>query len=91
MTDLREIPLRLAFRSEGPFWNAYLATRDSMEGAKLIGSILLRPSMENDAIKDGFMDLMKAVFNHAVEQTTGHTIDYFDVQPAPEHERSGHG
>jgi hypothetical protein len=86
-----EMKLRLAFRHEGECRNAYLAVPDTMDGAKLIGSIIIGAVTSNSERKQAFMDLMKAVMSDGVENMTGTRPDHFDVQSAPESERSGHG
>jgi len=83
--------LRIAFREEGNFWNAYLALPNTMNNAKLIGSIAMGAVKKNHEVKDGFMALMKQVLADAMESMAGFAspIDW-EVTPAPESERSGH-
>ena len=87
---MSKMKIRLALREEGNFWNAYLALSDTMEGAKLLGSIVISAVKKNPDVKAKFMDVMKDIIADAVEGTTGTAPDYWDTQPAPEAERSGH-
>lgn len=81
--------VRVALREEGQFWNAYLATADSMNGAKLIGSIMIGAARKNPEIKAAFQALMQQVLADAVEEVTGAPPKKWDVGPAPESERAG--
>jgi hypothetical protein len=83
--------LRLALREEGSFWNAYIARADTMEGAKLIGSILMGPVRRNPDVKADFMALMKTVLADGIKEFTGEEPTKWDERAAPESERSGHG
>jgi len=82
--------VRLAMRQEGNFWNAYLALPDTMEGAKLIGSIIIGAVAQDPKIKRDFMKLMQRVLGNAIRDTTGEKPKEWDINPAPESERSGH-
>lgn len=81
--------LRLALRHEGDFWNAYIALANTMDGAKLIGSMLIGPAMKNPEIKQTFKDLMQQVMADGIEAMTGKAPEEFVTTPAPESERSG--
>ena len=83
--------VRLALRHEGEWWNAYLARENTMKDAKLIGAILFGAAKKSPEVKQMFMDLMQRVLADAIEETTGTAPDKWDVSPAPESERSGHG
>lgn len=83
--------LRLAFRVEGQFWNCYVAESDTMEGARLVGSVLFDAARSSAAVKSGFISLMKSVFEEIAEAATGAEVSHWVTTPAPEHERSGHG
>ena len=83
--------LRLAFRQEGDWWNVYMAQPDTMEGARLIGTILMGAVINNPERKQTFMALMQEVFADAVKSVTGERPTEFEEQAAPEHERAGHG
>ncbi len=82
--------VRIALREEGTFWNAYLALSDSMDGAKLIGSIMMGAVRKDADIKAAFQLLMKQVLANAVEEVTGSPPDKWEIMPAPESERAGH-
>ncbi len=84
------VPVRVAFRVEGDMWNAYLASGESMQGARLLGSILMALVANNQDRKAAFMDLMQDVLAELVREAVGQEPS-FSVGPAPEHERSGHG
>lgn len=79
---------RLAFRVEGDFWNAYWTPESTMSGAILIGSLRMTFA-EVPALKDHFMDLVRASFNEIVKQTVGGYATFDEPRPAPEHERGG--
>jgi len=81
--------IRLALREEGNFWNAYMALTDTMDGAKLIGSIVIGAVNKDLEIKNDFMDLMKRVLALAIKETTGETPDTWHTGPAPDSERGG--
>lgn len=81
--------IRLALREEGSFWNAYLAMSDTMDGAKLIGSIMIGAARKNPEIKAAFQALMQQVLADAIEDVTGEAPDKWDVQRGPESERAG--
>ncbi len=83
--------IRLALREEGSFWNAYLAKTDSMDGAKLIGSISIGAVKKNPEAKAAFQALMQQILADAVEHVTGEPPEKWDIGPAPEAERAGHG
>jgi len=82
--------IRLAMRQEGNFWNAYLALPDTMENAKLIGSIMMGAIARDPKIKKDFMKLMQRVLGNAIKDTTGEKPKDWVINPAPESERSGH-
>ena len=82
--------IRIAFREEGNFWNAYMAQPDTMENAKLIGSIAMGAVRKDKKIKEDFMRLMERVMALAIKETTGEKIKDWVVGLAPESERSGH-
>jgi hypothetical protein len=82
--------IRLAMRQEGNFWNAYLALADTMEGAKLIGSVSMGAVVRDPKVKADFMKLMQRVLGNAIKDTTGEKPKDWNIGPAPESERSGH-
>ena len=83
---------RLALRQEGSFWNAYYALPDTMKGSILLGSIHLGAIIDRPERKEQFMEMMRQVLGDAIEQGTGTRPEWpTPPQPAPEHERGGHG
>ncbi len=84
-----KITMRLAFRQEGEFWNAYIAKHNTMDDAIFIGSIILATCKKDPAIKDAFVELMKVVFSNALEEITGEAPEAFEMRTAPESEKSG--
>ena len=78
--------MRLALRQEGKFWNAYLASPDTMEGATLLGSIMLSVVKKNPKHKEAFMQLMQTVIGDALEEIVGIAPDFID-RVAPDGER----
>jgi hypothetical protein len=90
MTKTKPMPLRLALRGEGRWWNAYLAKPDTMDDALQIGSILLSAVEGHPERKEAFMNLMKEVTADAIKAVTGEVPDHWnEPQSAPESERSG--
>jgi len=86
MTDA---PFRLALRSEGEWWNAYFARRDTMQDAILLGSIRLRIVENDEQAKRQFMRLMKGALAVAIKQTAGLDIAKWNKPVAgPESERT---
>jgi len=86
----KKMKVRLALRHEGHFWNAYLARVDTMDGAKLIGSIAFGAAMKDPEIKTAFRELMQKVMEGAIIDVTGVVPDEWVIGPAAEAERSGH-
>jgi hypothetical protein len=84
------VKLRLAIREEGGFWNAYMAQTDTMEGAKLIGSIVMGAVRQDEKTKKDFMKVMQRVMGLAIKDVTGEKPKEWTVTPGPERERSGH-
>ena len=82
---------RLAMRHEGANWNAYYALPGTMDGAIFLGSIAMR-FVENVERKNAFMDMMREAVADLIEEQTGQRPTWPEgAQPAPEHERAGHG
>lgn len=84
-----KIELRLALRVEGDWWNAYVAERGTMEGARKIGSILMAAVSDNEERKKAFMEVMQSFMSDILKETTGVRPLWWETQEAPEHERSG--
>jgi hypothetical protein len=83
--------IRLALREEGSFWNAYLAQAGTMDGAKLIGSIMIGAVKKNREAKAAFMGVMQQILADAIEEVTGKPPEKWEIMDAPEAERAGHG
>lgn len=82
--------IRLALREEGSFWNAYLALADTMEGAKLVGSIMMGAVRKHPEIKAAFQACMQQVLANAIEDVTGNAPDKWDIGPARSDSGAGH-
>jgi hypothetical protein len=85
----KKMKIRLAMREEGVFWNAYLALPDTMDRAKLIGSISIGAVKQDPKMREEFQALMQKVLANAIEDVTGDRPDTWDIGPAPQSERSG--
>jgi hypothetical protein len=75
---------RLAMRVEGNWWVAYYAMPETMDKAIELGRIQMGIVRDEDR-KQAFMEIMKSAINDLL----GDKVDSWDIQPAPEHERSG--
>lgn len=82
-------PFRIAFREEGESVNAYLAPIETMEGARLVGSIHRSLCMLDRALFDSFVELMQTGATALTKDVLGCEPVRFDQTTAPEHERSG--
>lgn len=84
---------RLAMRHEGENWNAYYAMPGTMDGAIFLGSIRMAAVSPNyPERKAAFMDMMRDIVADIIEMETGQRPTWPEgAQPAPEHERAGHG
>lgn len=83
---------RLAMRHEGANWNAYYAMPGTMDGAIFLGSIAMRFIEGHPDRKDAFIGFMREAVADLIEELTGQRPSWPDgPQPAPEHERAGHG
>jgi hypothetical protein len=63
----------LKMRIDGAYWRAYLADSKTDEDVE-IGSMVLRAAVENPAIRQQFIDLMRDVVSQA-------TLDTFGAHP----------
>jgi hypothetical protein len=61
-------------RVEGNFWNAYAAPLDTMEGAVLLGSIVMGAVTRSPNRKQAFVDLMRDALDDFVRDITGSTM-----------------
>jgi hypothetical protein len=84
-----ELPFRLALRHEGSMWNAYLADRNTMNKATLVGSIAMAAVVNNPLRKQAFQQMMTEVLSDMVEEFFGVKPE-MRTQEAPEHEKAGH-
>jgi len=83
---------RLALRHEGANWNAYYALPGTMDGAIFLGSIAMRFIVGQPERSKIFMDLMREAVSDLIFELTGQRPTWPEgVQPAPQHERAGHG
>lgn len=87
MAKLKEIGIRLAIRREGEFINAYLAQRNTMDDATLLGSLAIGPAGKPD-IFEAWKKLMTVVVSRAVTEAFGQQPTMVE-RAAPESERSG--
>lgn len=81
---------RLALRREGKYWNAYYAAENTMDGAILLGSILMSVVERDKPMKEAFMGLMRSTVSLAFEGSLGRMPEWKEPQRAPENERAGH-
>jgi hypothetical protein len=81
-----KLPVRLALRVEGDFWNAYCASHDTMSDAILMGSLLMRLA-ENQERRQAFVDLMTAAMGDIIEATLGARPTWDPPKEAPFWER----
>jgi len=88
MPDDVSIPIRLAFRTEGEFVNAYIALTNTMANALLIGSIKRGILDRDETIWTRWKELMLAALSNVIVDQFGQTPT-FDEQRAPEHEKAG--
>jgi hypothetical protein len=82
--------IRLAFRAEGEFVNAYHAAGDTMEGADLLGSFRRSLLDQQPGLFDAWKAIMSDAYAKLIESTLG-IRPTMDETPAPEHERAGRG
>jgi len=68
---MSELPMRLALRVEGDKWNAYVAKRDTMDGAVWIGSIQMRFVNDCERRKQMFIDLMTDSLSEVLRKMYG--------------------
>lgn len=82
-------PVRLAFRVEGDWWNAYVAPTESMNNALLLGSIRMTAVVGKPKCKAAFMELMKESMGDFVRSIGSEVTAWNDPVTAPEHEKAG--
>jgi len=81
--------IRLAFREEGEFWNAYITSTDTMVGSLLLGSIRMAAVRRGSKARLAFMEAMKASLAAAIKETGVEVSGWNDPVEAPAHERTG--
>jgi hypothetical protein len=81
-------PFRIAFREEGEFVNAYLATMTTMDGAILLGSLRSAILEHGDAFEE-YKAMMRKFAGILCVHTFGVEPSEFIEERAPEHERAG--
>jgi hypothetical protein len=79
--------MRLALRAEGDKWNAYIAKRDTMNGAIWVGSIALRFVEGNQKRKDAFIALMTEPLGDVIKEMYGKKPKW-EPREAAEHEKT---
>jgi hypothetical protein len=80
---------RLALRREGSMWNAYWARMNTMDGAVLLGSILISAVENDENRKRAFQGMMQEIMTEIIEDATGATPSRWDERAAPDNERGG--
>lgn len=84
-----ELPIRLALRVEGDYWNAYFAETGTMENAELLGSIRM-DRVQSPERKAQFHTFMQDVLADTIEERCGfRPVFPKEATRAPEHERAG--
>lgn len=86
---LVKIPCRLAIRHEGDFVNAYMALDDTMQDAKLLGSILCALVDANPELFEQWKNTMRTAMALIVKSIFGANPVWGGEEKAPEHERAG--
>jgi hypothetical protein len=89
MTDKRQMAMRLSFRHEGEFVNAYMAKPETMDGATLLGSMRKTLLDQSTEVWEGWKDLMRQAFGNVIKGAIGIDPEWGGERNAPEHERSG--
>jgi hypothetical protein len=80
---------RLAMRVEGPWWVAYFAKTETMDGAIEIARFQMTVARV-DSVRDAVLDLVQAMARALVKDIAGlGEIADFEISKAPEHERAG--
>jgi hypothetical protein len=72
-------------------WSAYLKAVGDDRQALLLGSIRIKAVENNETRKQQFITMMTEFMGEMIETVTGRAPDHFEVESAPESERSGHG
>jgi hypothetical protein len=77
--------IRIAIRSEGKMWNAYLAKPDTMKHAVLLSSVALTV-VADPKCKELYLEFIQKLFVQ-MAQNLGLPFDDTKIEVAPEHER----
>lgn len=88
-TEEKTLSMRLAFRTEGEFVNAYFAPADTMDGAIQLGSMQKRILDASPEAWAEWRALMTKAMSVLIQSMTGVKPTWTRETPAPEHERSG--
>lgn len=89
MSDKTRQVGRLALRVQGPWWVAYYAMPDTMEGAIELGRIYMGAVRVSDEIADSFKETMKLTLRTFFERHLGADVDHWVEETARDSERSG--
>lgn len=82
-----ESKIRMAARIEGGNWNFYLAKIGTMDNSLLMASVPMSIILDEE-IRSGVLNSMVGLFRLLLERG-GTSVERFNVERAPEHERSG--
>jgi hypothetical protein len=89
MVNRPDLPLRLAFRIEGEWWNAYMTDTDTMKRAVHLGAIRKTLAEAHPKLKNDFMDLMKRSFELVLRTLASAQVTGWETPvKAPEEERT---
>ena len=73
MTD----QLKLALREEGDRWNAYIAADDAPQAEWVWIGALWGGFVEDDVIREAFIDAMKKVVERCVEKAVNEKVSFW--------------
>lgn len=82
-------PVRVAMREELGYWVAYIAPRNTMDGAEEIGRCPIWIAGK-EGPRRAFMEFAKSCLADLMKDI-GANVEGFEEMPAPDHERGGHG
>lgn len=80
--------LRLAFRTEGVWWVAYVAEPETMKDAFELGRARLQV-VDDEERRQAFIQLMTSYLGDVIRDAGLNPPDSWDFRPAPESERAG--
>jgi hypothetical protein len=87
--SMERAPFRLAIRAEGKWVNAYIAKWETMEDAKLLGSIARAACDADPTVFEAFKDLVRRALAAVGRDIGLGEVGFIGEQEAPAHERSG--